>query len=200
MRLSNCIKFQKTLALSAAASNTFEMAAAELAARRLMETFNIDPMDIPNVSVYNHMNFSDNVLLKKLRSEWLGRRPVRAPIVEQPKQQQSKDYLNSPAIPFSINGFRKYVQRKPATRIRANSSRDESRTETLRQLLNSGKTRSMICAEDGFNQGEISGIIRDYTGSQSAQKHFQANPKWLVLNKNGCTFYERRNDDQAGAD
>ena len=53
MSLSSVIKFQKTLALAASASNWFEAEAAELAARRLMEGHNIDPVTIPVRSLYD---------------------------------------------------------------------------------------------------------------------------------------------------
>jgi hypothetical protein len=69
-RLREAIKFQKTLALAASASNSFEAEAAERAARRLMETYNIDPVTTPNGSLYNRINFADNALLNKLREEW----------------------------------------------------------------------------------------------------------------------------------
>ena len=75
MSLRNYIKFQKTLALAASASNPFEAKAAELAARRLIATCNIDPVQTPNESFYNHMNFADNALLKKLRDEWREQHP-----------------------------------------------------------------------------------------------------------------------------
>jgi hypothetical protein len=43
MSLEGDIKFQKTLALAASASTSFEAEAAEAAARRLMAACNIDP-------------------------------------------------------------------------------------------------------------------------------------------------------------
>ena len=70
MLLKTVIKFQKALALAAAASNRHEAEAAELAARRLMEEYDINPIEIPDASFCNHMNFADNALLKKLRDEW----------------------------------------------------------------------------------------------------------------------------------
>jgi hypothetical protein len=73
--LSRAIKFQQVLALAASTSNPFEAEAAELAARRLMETQNIDPVTIPDVSLYNGMNFANNALLKKLRDEWRAAHP-----------------------------------------------------------------------------------------------------------------------------
>jgi hypothetical protein len=72
----NDIRFQKTLAVFAGASNTHEAEAAELAARRLMAACSIDPIDFPTKSLYNRMNFADSVLLKKLRDEWLAAHPA----------------------------------------------------------------------------------------------------------------------------
>ena len=70
MSLRDSIRFQKTLAVFAGASNEHEAAAAELAARRIMESCNIDPVDFPTGSLYGRMGFADNALLKKLREEW----------------------------------------------------------------------------------------------------------------------------------
>jgi hypothetical protein len=75
MSLKGVIKFQKALALAAAASTPFEAEAAERAARRLMETYKIDPVEIPDVSFYSRMNFADNALFKKLREEWRAAHP-----------------------------------------------------------------------------------------------------------------------------
>jgi hypothetical protein len=69
-RLKEIIKFQKTLALFASASNAHEAKAAELAARRVMEACNIDPVVIPDRAFTSHMNFADNALLNTLREEW----------------------------------------------------------------------------------------------------------------------------------
>jgi hypothetical protein len=74
-RLKEVIRFQKTLALFAGASNPHEAKAAELAARRVMEACNIDPVVIPNGSFYSHMNFANNALLKQLRDEWRAAHP-----------------------------------------------------------------------------------------------------------------------------
>jgi hypothetical protein len=75
MSLREARKFQKTLALAAAASNVFEAEAAERAARRLMRTLNIDPVLISDRSLYDHGNFAENALLKKLRAEWREQHP-----------------------------------------------------------------------------------------------------------------------------
>jgi hypothetical protein len=71
--LRRVIQFQKTLALAASASNSFEAEAAEQAARRLMENHNIDPMCIPDFSFVSQVDFAD--LLKKLREEWRAAHP-----------------------------------------------------------------------------------------------------------------------------
>ena len=65
----------KTLALAAGASNAHEAKAAELAARRVMEACNLDPVLIPNVSFVSHINFANNALLNKLREEWRAAHP-----------------------------------------------------------------------------------------------------------------------------
>jgi hypothetical protein len=71
----NLVRFQKTLALSAGASNAAEAEAAERAARRLMEQRGIDPVELPNSALYDYGNFADNALLKKLRDEWRAAHP-----------------------------------------------------------------------------------------------------------------------------
>lgn len=197
MPLSSDIKFQKALALAASASNVFEAEAAELAVRRLMIAHNIDPTDIPNQSLYNRTTFTDNALLKKLREEWRELHPLPPP-KESGSGRPPK--LEGPTIPFNISGFRKTLNRNRKYRGgRAGEPRDETRVEKLRQLLNSGKSRPAICREEGFNQGEISGIIRDYTGAKSAAKQFQDNPKWTVQQVEGRTFYELAAAAVAGA-
>ena len=74
-RFREVIRFQKALALAAGASNRNEAKAAEVAARKLMEAYEIDPVVAPNGSFYNQMNFADNALLKKLRDEWRAAHP-----------------------------------------------------------------------------------------------------------------------------
>jgi hypothetical protein len=69
-RLQELIRFQKALALFAGTTNPHEAAAAEHMARRLMAAYNIDPLHLCDGSLYSHMNFADNALLKKLRDEW----------------------------------------------------------------------------------------------------------------------------------
>jgi hypothetical protein len=63
------------LAQFAGASNSFEAEAAELAARRLMEAYKLDPVTIPNKPFNSDMRFGDNALLKKLRDEYRAAHP-----------------------------------------------------------------------------------------------------------------------------
>jgi hypothetical protein len=90
MSLKNDIKFQKTLAQFAGASNEHEVAAAERAARRVMEAYKIDPTDMPDRSLYNHMNFTDSPLLQKLREEWIAAHP--------PKPKRTRKVKNNPLL------------------------------------------------------------------------------------------------------
>ena len=69
-RLSNTITFQKILTQFAGATTGGEAEAAECAARRLIETRDIDPVEIPNVSFRGQHRFDDNALLTKLRDQW----------------------------------------------------------------------------------------------------------------------------------
>jgi hypothetical protein len=69
------VKFQKALALAAGALNQHEAKAAEVAARKLMKAYEIDPVEAPNGSFYNGMDFTDNALLQKLRDEWRAAHP-----------------------------------------------------------------------------------------------------------------------------
>lgn len=193
MRLNDVIKFQKALALAASASNSFEAEAAELAARRLLATCNLNPTRIPNVSLYSHLDFADSMLLRKLRDEWL----VLHPIVVKEEKPGEPRRLDSLSIPFSIKGFRKTAN-KNRKHGSVNEPRDEARIEKLRMLLNSGKARTLICAEDGFKQGEISGIIRDYTGAKSANRQYRENPRWVVENIDGRNLFQIRSSAEAG--
>jgi hypothetical protein len=77
MRLNDVIKFQKALALAGGASNQYEAEAAERAARQVMQARSLDPMLIPDVSLYSHANFADNAALKKLRDEYCAAHPDR---------------------------------------------------------------------------------------------------------------------------
>lgn len=200
MPLSSDIKFQKLLALAAKASNPHEAEAAELAARRMITAYNIDPTDIPDISLYSHHNFRDNELLKKLRQEWREAHPpaeVKTHLVTYPDIDQFSKNLSSPSILFSVSGFKKYAGKKRRRASRHTyAPRNEARVEHLRQLLNNGKSRADITKQDGYSHGEISGIIRDYAGAKSADQRFQDNPKWIIGEKDGRVVYNLRKEQQ----
>ena len=107
MPLNSDIKFQKALALAASASNEFEAEAAERAARRLMATYNIDPTDMPDRSLYGRVHFNDNALLKRLREEWRVQHPVVA-VEQKTVHTDLKSFLS---IPFSVSGFIKAAKK-----------------------------------------------------------------------------------------
>lgn len=75
MRLRDVYRFQKALTLAVRTANPNEARAAELAARRLMAAYNIDPMIIPDRSILDGTNFADTALLKTLREEWRATHP-----------------------------------------------------------------------------------------------------------------------------
>jgi hypothetical protein len=156
-RLEILRRFQKCLRRATAASTAGEAEAAEAAARRLMQTHNINALKLTDKSLYDYTTFTDNVLLAKLRDEQIA-------------AQRSAVAANK-------------------ARSRFKKPRDEARIEQLRMLLNSGLSRTEICDRHSFNQGEISGIIRDYTGAKSAKKYFQDNPKWIEEDNCGRVFY-----------
>jgi hypothetical protein len=198
MSLQGDIKFQKTLALAASASNEFEAEAAELAARRVMVAYNIDPTDIPDRSLYSRTKFTDNALLKRLRDEWREEHPADP----SPKEIDEPPSRSALSFECNITAFRQANRLREKERKRASgrkrkhanrrkyASRDEARVERLRQLLNI-KERPDICRDDGYNQGEISGIIRDCTGAKSADRKFQDNPRWISRLKDGRVVYDR---------
>ena len=66
----NLRRFQKCLRRATAAATSNEAEVAEAAARRLMALYEIDPCKVPNQSVYDHTDFTDNILLLKLREEY----------------------------------------------------------------------------------------------------------------------------------
>jgi hypothetical protein len=74
-RLRQLRRFQKTLALYGGATCAAEAEAAELAARRLLEVFDIDPVVVPNSSLYDYTSFANNSLLAKLRAEYRAAHP-----------------------------------------------------------------------------------------------------------------------------
>jgi hypothetical protein len=67
----NLRRFQKCLRRATAASTPSEAMAAEAAARRIMEEHDINPVKVPDKSVYDRTSFADNTLLLKLREERL---------------------------------------------------------------------------------------------------------------------------------
>jgi ribosomal protein S11 len=147
MPLSSDIKFQKALALAASASNAFEAEAAELAARRLMATYKIDPTDIPDRSLYSRISFTDNVLLKKLRDEWRTAHPVAAPA---PKEESKRTGLEGlQEIPFNINGFSKVAYKKQSGRKQARKL-SRGNHEAIRLLLNQGLELKDIATRTGI--------------------------------------------------
>lgn len=150
MRLTDGIRFQKTLALFAAASNSFEAVAAELAARRLLEVHQIDPTIIPNASLYNRMNFADNALLKKLRDEWREQHPLPAPATT---KVDDGSYLDVSPITFNIDNFRKYTQHKKKRKPAVQLTRDDH--ETIRMLLNQGLGVKAVAARVGHTKDTV---------------------------------------------
>jgi hypothetical protein len=75
--LATVIRFQKALELVARATIPHEAEAAELAARRIMLAYSIDPVLVPNGSFYDRTSFADNPLLAKLREEWRAGHPEK---------------------------------------------------------------------------------------------------------------------------
>lgn len=162
---SDVIKFQKTLALAAAASNEHEAAAAELAARRVMQACNLDPTRIPDGSFYSQHNFADSMLLAKLREEYRAAHPApKKELKETP--QLDLDYLKSPKLPFSINGYRRITQKGKPPR-RSPSSRSHEDHELIRSMLNSGMSVKAVERKTGF------------TNVNSTRAYMKRNKKWI---------------------
>lgn len=161
MSLKGDIKFQKALALAASASNQFEAEAAELAARRLMETYQIDPTDIPNGSLYSRINFADNLLLAKLRNEWREQHPpVLPPPRSSPQIKPSSDPEGSLIIPFSINGYRKHAQKRYNKRPPQKRATVKITPEMLKEIhamLRNGIEPCEIRRKFGLTEGQIAG-------------------------------------------
>jgi hypothetical protein len=151
--LKGDIKFQKALALAASASNIFEAEAAELAARRVMKAYNIDPIDIPDRSLYSRMNFTNSTLLKKLRDEWREQHPIPACAVE--KIKPSLNYLNSPTIPFSIDGFRRFARKKRGNR-RENLT--DEQCDQIRLAFNAGARIRDIAINLGYRDRTVNSV------------------------------------------
>jgi predicted DNA-binding protein (UPF0251 family) len=154
MRLNNVIKFQKTLALAASASNSFETEAAEFAARRLMAVYNINPTDIPNVSLYSQMNFADNTLLRKLRDEWREAHPL--PVVAEQISYTELEGLE--AIPFNINGFSKHAHKKKTKSGKPRKEQiklTDAECEKIRLLFNEGWSLKEVAKLTDFSVDTI---------------------------------------------
>jgi hypothetical protein len=164
MPLNSDIKFQKTLALAASASTQFEAEAAELAARRMMAAYNIDPTDIPDHSLYSRTNFADNELLKRLREEWREAHPVAEPIVEEPT---TTDLSAFPTIEFDIKGFSRHVHGKKNRRQAVVLTPADY--EKIRVLFNEDRGLSEVA--------ELTGFSRDTINSTRAY-HIRKN-KWI---------------------
>ena len=133
MLLNNAITFQKALALVAAATTEPEAAAAEAAVRRMLVNFKIDPTRIPDTSLYNHMRFDDNVLLKKLREEWRAEhpKPPKTPKQRQQPSEPTEDSTPFP-IPFSIRGYRRTAHRNRKKQQRPPRPDAEKAAEMIR--------------------------------------------------------------------
>jgi predicted DNA-binding protein (UPF0251 family) len=154
MRLNNVIKFQKTLALAASASNSFEVEAAEFAARRLMEVCNLDPTDIPNVSLYSQSNFADNTLLRKLREEWREAHPVPvAAVAVEPTSYTELEGLT--AIPFSLSGFNKQAKKGKGKHRKEPVKLSDAEAEQIRLLFNEGLARKEVAELTGFSRDTV---------------------------------------------
>lgn len=177
MLLSNAIRFQKTLALAASASNVFEAEAAELAARRLMEMLKIDPTVIPDPSLYNRMNFGDNDLLKKLRAEWREQHPVAVPPVKKQHVPDNDTFVQQDyTIPFNMTGFLKHTQKKKKRRPPG------PRATLTRQDYEAIRT--------GYNQGLSSGQIGRHLGHKGST--INSSYRWHIVSGR----WYRDTDDQ----
>jgi DNA-binding CsgD family transcriptional regulator len=148
MQLSDVLKFQKALALAAAASNPFEVAAAERAVRRLVVTCKLDPTRIPDQSFVSDINFADNALLQKLRDEYRELHPLPAPAVKEERQIPAVQ-----SIPFSVAGYARHTRKKrrkePAVQL------TPANHESIRLLLNEGHSLKEIAARTGFKASTI---------------------------------------------
>lgn len=126
MQLSDVVKFQKALALAASASNQYEAEAAELGARRLMHSCNIDPTRVPDTSFLDDGNFAGNLLLRKLRQEWRQQHPPPPPPPPAEEKQRHYRIPNGSSVPFNIRGFRKTDKRNKKHKQRRRSGGDNS--------------------------------------------------------------------------
>jgi hypothetical protein len=142
MSLQGDIKFQKTLALAASASNSFEAEAAELAARRIMVAYNIDPTDIPDRSLYSRTKFTDNALLKRLRDEWREQHPAEP---TRPERVKDTAAFRS-ALPFEcdIKTFRRVDKLRKKNRQTHKWNFTKEELELIRECLNENWTYKKI--------------------------------------------------------
>lgn len=160
MPLSSDIKFQKALALAASASNSYEAEAAELAARRLMERYSIDPLSIPDISLYDRTNFAGNYLLVKLRAESFAAKPV----IERAKSKANTKRIFD-HIPFNINGFSSTIKhRRKSPEKRATRTLSEEEKEQVRDEMRQGISSKIIRKKWGLSHGQTSGL-RDRLGT-----------------------------------
>jgi hypothetical protein len=138
-RLEILKRFQKCLRRATAASTPGEAEAAEAAARRLMEVHQIDPTKLTDKSLYDHTNFADNALLRKLREEHIVKnRPkpkpaakpaakpaTKPPVVnttDKPGKSRSTDRHLEPNRDRHSPGYmREYMARRRAAQKRGNS-------------------------------------------------------------------------------
>jgi hypothetical protein len=102
MRLRDVVRFQKALAVAAVASNPFEAAAVEAAARRLVESGLIDPTHVPDQSFVAQIKFNDNALLKTLRDEYRAAHPLPVKKKKEPKVS-SAGVSSTSGISFEID-------------------------------------------------------------------------------------------------
>jgi DNA-binding NarL/FixJ family response regulator len=85
-RLDQLRRFQKCLRRATAASTPGEAEAAEVVARRLMESYKIDPIKLTDKSLYDYTSFADNTLLMKLRQEHAAKHQKKT----KPKKKQKR--------------------------------------------------------------------------------------------------------------
>lgn len=155
MSLTDTIRFQKTLALFASASNQYEAEAAELAARRLIETRAVDPLRIPDYSLYSRVTFADNALLKRLREEALAAALVVESAEPEPDMVVAKCTPTvSPfgRIAFSVEGYRRAL-RKGKPRARAKLSFETY--DAIRRLYNQGMRAGEVGEALGLNRSTV---------------------------------------------
>jgi hypothetical protein len=103
-------KLQKCLYMYERASTPLEAEAAEAAARRLVHECNVDPTLVPDE--YAHVNLGRNVLLQRLREEWIAKHPPKADAlswrideahsIPEAVAYRAGDYL---VYPFMMKGF-----------------------------------------------------------------------------------------------